>query len=130
MYSNYNSGLEKNQMFTPPIIGLTSSIVNDKLNSISLNNNNSSELFIINETADAIQTKNNIPLEASQFVITGTNEEIDADEDNAVNKRYLSTKINSLEDKYFLKSNIINKDQTPSIDTVYSSIHQIQQKCY
>ena len=38
-----------------------------------------------------------------------------------MNKRYLSTKINSLDDKYFLKSNIINKDQDPSIDTVYSS---------
>lgn len=120
MYTNYNSELEKNQMFTPPIIGLTSSIVNDKLNSISLNDN-SSELFTINETDTAIQTKDNIPLEASQFVITGANEEIDADENNAVNKRYLSTKINSLEDKYFLKSNIINKDQDPSIDTVYSS---------
>ena len=122
MYTNYNSELEKNQMFTPPIIGLTSSIVNDKLNNISLNDNNSSELFIINETADAIQTKDNIPLEASQFVITGANEEIDANENNAVNKRYLSTKINSLEDKYFLKSNIINKDQTPSNETVYSSL--------
>ena len=121
MYTNYNSELEKNQMFTPPIIGLTSSIVNDKLNSISLNDN-SSELFTVNETADAIQTKDNIPLEASQFVITGTNEEIDADENNAVNKRYLLTKINSLEDKYFLKSNIINKDQDPSNETVYSSL--------
>ena len=122
MYSTYNGVLEKNQMFTPPTIGLTSSIVNDKLNSISLNDNNSSELFTINETDTAIQTKNNIPLEASQFVITGTNEEIDADENNAVNKRYLSTKINSLEDKYFLKSNIINKDQDPSNETVYSSL--------
>ena len=121
MYTNYNSELEKNQMFTPPIIGLTSSIVNDKLNNISLNDNNSSELFTVNESSTAIQTKDNIPLEASQFIITGTNEEIDANEDNAVNKRYLLTKINSLEDKYFLKSNIINKDQAPSIETVYSS---------
>lgn len=121
MYSTYNSVLEKNQMFTPPTIGLTSSIVNDKLNSISLNDN-SSELFTVNETADAIQTKDNIPLEASQFIITGSNEEIDKNENNAVNKRYLSTKINSLEDKYFLKSNIINKDQDPSNETVYSSL--------
>ena len=39
MYTNYNGNLEKNQMLTPPIIGLTSSIVNDKLNNISLEDN-------------------------------------------------------------------------------------------
>ena len=111
----------RNQFWTPSNISITQSIIDDKLNNITLNDNNSSELFTVNASGTAIQTKNNIPLEASQFIITGSNEEIDANENNAVNKRYLSTKINSLDDKYFLKSNIINKDQTPSIDTVYSS---------
>lgn len=111
----------RNQFWTPSNISITQSIIDDKLNNITLNDNNSSELFTVNDSGTTIQTKNNVPLEASQFVITGSNEEIDANENNAVNKRYLSTKINSLEDKYFLKSNIINKDQTPSIDTVYSS---------
>ena len=111
----------RNQFWTPSNISITQSIIDDKLNNITLNDNNSSELFTVNGSGTAIQTKNNIPLEASQFVITGSNEEIDANENNAVNKRYLSTKIDSLDDKYFLKSNIINKDQDPSIDTVYSS---------
>ena len=111
----------RNQFWTPSNISITQSIIDDKLNNITLNDNNSSELFTVNGSGTAIQTKNNIPLAASQFIITGSNEEIDANENNAVNKRYLSTKINSLDDKYFLKSNIINKDQDPSIDTVYSS---------
>ena len=34
MYTNYNSNIEKNQMVTPPTIGLTTSIVNDKLNDL------------------------------------------------------------------------------------------------
>ena len=34
MYSNYNGNIEKNQMVTPPTIGLTTSIVNDKLNDL------------------------------------------------------------------------------------------------
>ena len=70
----------RNQYWTPSNISTTQSIINDKLNSIILNDNNSSELFSVNESSTAIQTVNNIPLEASQFIITGANEEIDANE--------------------------------------------------
>ena len=75
MYTNYNGNLEKNQMLTPPIIGLTSSIVNDKLNNITLEDNSSSELFTTNDDKTAIQTKDGIPLEATQFNISSTNED-------------------------------------------------------
>ena len=92
MYTSYNSNLEKNQMLTPPTIGLTSSIVNNKLSNITLEDNNSSELFSVTSDNSAIQTKDNVPLQASQFIITGTNAEIDEDENNAVNKRYLKEK--------------------------------------
>lgn len=75
MYSTYHNVLEKNQMMTPPTIGLTSSIVNDKLSNITLEDN-SSGLFAMNEDNSAIQTKDGVPLEASQFKITSSNTEI------------------------------------------------------
>lgn len=87
MYSAYNSSLEKNQMMTPPTIGLTSSIVNDKLSNITLEDN-SNGLFSMNEDNTAIQTKDGVPLEASQFKITSSNTEINSDDTNAVNKSY------------------------------------------
>lgn len=87
MYSAYNSSLEKNQMLTPPTIGLTSSIVNDKLSNITLEDN-SNGLFSMNEDNTAIQTKDGVPLEASQVKITSSNTEIKNDDTNAVNKSY------------------------------------------
>lgn len=87
MYTSYINHLEKNQMMTPPTIGLTSSIVNDKLGNITLEDN-SSGLFAMNEDNSAIQTKDGVPLEASQFKITSTNTEINNDDTNAVNKSY------------------------------------------
>ena len=87
MYSTYHNVLEKNQMMTPPTIGLTSSIVNDKLSNITLEDN-SSGLFAMNEDKSAIQTKDGVPLEASQFKITSSNTEINGDDKNAVNKSY------------------------------------------
>ena len=44
MYTNYNGNIEKNQMLTPPTIGLTTSIVNDKLNNLNLNESGSDSL--------------------------------------------------------------------------------------
>ena len=61
MYSTYHNVLEKNQMMTPPTIGLTSSIVNDKLSNITLEDN-SSGLFAMNEDKSAIQTKDGVPV--------------------------------------------------------------------
>ena len=87
MYSTYHNVLEKNQMMTPPTIGLTSSIVNDKLSNITLEDNTSG-LFAMNEDKSAIQTKDGVPLEASQFKITSSNTEINGDDTNAVNKSY------------------------------------------
>ena len=89
MYTNYNSNLEKNQMMTPPIIGLTSSIVNDKLNNISLEDN-STGLFKIEDSK--IKPLVEMPIETNNFIISGTDEEIDSNENNAVNKRYLINK--------------------------------------
>ena len=89
MYSIYNSSLEKNQMMTPAI-GLTSSIVNDKLGNITLEDN-SSGLFTMNEDRSAIQTIGGIPIEASLFKITSSDTNINNDNQNAVNKSYCDT---------------------------------------
>lgn len=109
MYTSYINHLEKNQMMTPPTIGLTSSIVNDKLSNITLEDN-SSGLFTMNEDKSAIKTKDGVPLEASQFKITPTNE---GNNDKFALKIYYSpaTKTNHLE-VYQEKSSIItfNKD--------------------
>ena len=100
MYTSYNSSLEKNQMITPPLIGLTSSIVNDKLSNISLEDNSTGLFKIDNSTIKPIVE---MPIETNNFIISGTNDEIDSNENNAVNKRYLSNKIGNLDDKYMKK---------------------------
>ena len=100
MYTNYNSNLEKNQMITPPLIGLTSSIVNDKLSNISLEDNSTGLFKIDNSTIKPIVE---MPIETNNFIISGTDDEIDSNENNAVNKRYLSNKIGNLDDKYMKK---------------------------
>ena len=114
MYSTYHNVLEKNQMMTPPTIGLTSSIVNDKLSNITLEDN-SSGLFTMNEDKSAIQTKDGVPLEASQFKITSSNTEINNDDTNAVNKSYC--------DSNYVKNGItsltLNEISTTSITLTY-----------
>ena len=116
MYSTYHNVLEKNQMMTPPTIGLTSSIVNDKLSNITLEDN-SSGLFTMNEDKSAIQTKDGVPLEASQFKITSSNTEINNDDKNAVNKSYC--------DSNYVKNGItsltLNEISTTSITLTYSN---------
>ena len=116
MYSTYHNVLEKNQMMTPPTIGLTSSIVNDKLSNITLEDN-SSGLFAMNEDKSAIQTKDGVPLEASQFKITSSNTEINNDDTNAVNKSYC--------DSNYVKNGItsltLNEISTTSITLTYSN---------
>lgn len=116
MYSTYHNVLEKNQMMTPPTIGLTSSIVNDKLSNITLEDN-SSGLFAMNEDKSAIQTKDGVPLEASQFKITSSNTEINGDDTNAVNKSYC--------DSNYVKNGItsltLNEISTTSITLTYSN---------
>ena len=106
MYTNYNSNLEKNQMMTPPIIGLTSSIVNDKLNNISLEDN-STGLFKIEDSK--IKPLVEIPIETNNFIISGTDDEIDSNENNAVNKRYLINKITPLDNKFMTQAQCDNR---------------------
>ena len=98
----------RNQFWTPSNISVTQSLIDDKLNNINLTNNASDELFTVDPAGTAIQTRENVPLEASQFIITGTNEEIDQNDRNAVNKNYLVSKLQPIEDKFFLKENVIN----------------------
>ena len=66
--------LGKNKFWTPSNIAITHSIVDNSIANINLTDSNSSELFTTNEDKTAIQTKDEIPLEASQFKITPTNE--------------------------------------------------------
>ena len=106
MYTNYNSNLEKNQMMTPPIIGLTSSIVNDKLNNIKLEDN-STGLFKIEDSK--IKPLVEMPIETNNFIITGTDDEIDSNENNAVNKRYLVNKCVGKDDQTVTFNNINTK---------------------
>ena len=106
MYTNYNSNLEKNQMMTPPIIGLTSSIVNDKLNNIKLEDN-STGLFKIEDSK--IKPLVEMPIETNNFIISGTDEDIDSNENNAVNKRYLLNKCVGKDDQTVTFYNINTK---------------------
>ena len=106
MYNNFNGNLEKNQMMTPPIIGLTSSIVNDKLSNISLEDN-STGLFKIEDSK--LKPIVEMPIETNNFIITGTNEEIDENENNAVNKRYLINKIDNLDNKFMTQTQCDNR---------------------
>ena len=106
MYTNYNSNLEKNQMLTPPTIGLTSSIVNDKLNNIKLEDN-STGLFKIEDSK--IKPLVEMPIETNNFIISGTDEDIDSNENNAVNKRYLLNKCVGKDDQTVTFYNINTK---------------------
>lgn len=121
MYNNFNGNLEKNQMMTPPIIGLTSSIVNDKLSNISLDDN-SSGLFKIEDSK--LKPIIEMPIETNNFIITGTNDEIDANENNAVNKRYLINKIDNLDNKYVTQDYIVTNyyDKT-NVDNQINNIN-------
>lgn len=117
MYNNFNGNLEKNQMMTPPIIGLTSSIVNDKLSNISLEDN-STGLFKIEDSK--LKPIVEMPIETNNFIITGTNDEIDENENNAVNKRYLINKIDTLDNKFMTQSQCDNRYYKKDyIDTNY-----------
>ena len=121
MYNNFNGNLEKNQMMTPPIIGLTSSIVNDKLSNISLDDN-SSGLFKIEDSK--LKPIIEMPIETNNFIITGTNDEIDANENNAVNKRYLIDKINNLDNKYVTQDYIVtNYYNKTNVDNKITAIN-------
>ena len=106
MYTSYNSNLEKNQMLTPPTIGLTSSIVNDKLNNIKLEDN-STGLFKIEDSK--IKPLVEMPIETNNFIISGTDEDIDSNENNAVNKRYLVNKCVGKDDQTVTFNNINTK---------------------
>ena len=133
MYSTYHNVLEKNQMMTPPTIGLTSSIVNDKLSNITLEDN-SSGLFAMNEDKSAIQTKDGVPLEASQFKITSSNTEINGDDTNAVNKSYCDSNyvkngITSLtlnQIKITASNTEINSDDTNVVNKSYCDSNYIK----
>ena len=96
--------LGKNKFWTPSNIAITQSIVDNSIAKISLTDSNSTELFSVTSDSTAIQTKDNVPLQASQFIITGTNAEIDEDENNAVNKRYLVDKITPLDSKFMTQA--------------------------
>ena len=96
--------LGKNKFWTPSNIAITQSIVDSSIAKISLTDSNSTELFSVTSDSTAIQTKDNVPLQASQFIITGTNAEIDEDENNAVNKRYLVDKITPLDSKFMTQA--------------------------
>ena len=52
MYTNYNGNIEKNQMVTPPTIGLTTSIVNDKLNNLNGSGSDSLVTYTISQEKD------------------------------------------------------------------------------
>ena len=100
MQSNNREFAGKNEFWTPSSIGLTQSMIDSSINNILLNDN-SSDLFKIED--NKLKTVDDLPIESKNFIISGTNDEIDSNENNAVNKRYLSNKIGNLDDKYMKK---------------------------
>ncbi|MBR6907125.1 hypothetical protein IKN40_01095 [bacterium] len=97
MYTGYSNGIGKNQMITSPTIAMTQAIVDNAINNLDLT---ATELFKYDEEHNAVETVDGMPLEASLFKITGTDEDIDADATNAVNKRYLQGKVAELDLKF------------------------------
>ena len=100
MQSNNREFAGKNEFWTPSSIGLTQSMIDSSINNILLNDN-SSDLFKIED--NKLKTVDDLPIESKNFIISGSNDEIDSNENNAVNKRYLSNKIGNLDDKYMKK---------------------------
>lgn len=100
MYSSSsNIAYGKNNMWSSSNIGMTEALIR---NTVGITNE--AELFTVNADNTAIETANNIPIQATNFIITGTDEQIDASETNAVNKRYLKNKIDNLDNKFMTKA--------------------------
>ena len=74
----------KNQYWTPPNIGITQSLIGSALSNVTLNNNGD-DLFDVVDIDDGqvIAPNENLPIQASNFKITATDEEIVADSQNA-----------------------------------------------
>lgn len=106
MQSNNREFAGRNEFWTPSSIGLTQSMIDSSINNIQLNNN-SSDLFKIEDSK--LKTVNDLPIESKNFIITGTNEEIDSNENNAVNKRYLINKITPLDNKFMTQAQCDNR---------------------
>ena len=111
MYTNYNMEMQKNQMLTPPIIGLISSIVNDKLNNITLDDSNSAELFSVeNEKISPV-----LPIiveEPEEDDEVSNKKYVD---DNFLNKNITELSLNNLNIKD-------NNDNTYTIDIYNTSV--------
>ena len=106
MQSNNREFAGRNEFWTPSSIGLTQSMIDSSINNIQLNNN-SSDLFKIEDSK--LKTVNDLPIESKNFIITGNNDEIDLNENNAVNKRYLINKINNLNNKFMTQTQCDNR---------------------
>ena len=109
--------LGKNKFWTPSNIAITQSIVDNSIANINLTDSNSSELFTTNDDKTAIQTKDGIPLEASQFRITSTNAEIGKNNSNAVNKSYCDSNYIKNSATELTLNNLIIK--SPAYDNKY-----------
>ena len=81
------------------------------MNRITLNDNGSN-LFNINSEDEVIETVNETPIRASNFMITATDAEIDSNNTNAVNKRYIVNKISSLDNKFITENQCDAKYET------------------
>lgn len=106
MQSNNREFAGRNEFWTPSSIGLTQSMIDSSINNIQLNNN-SSDLFKIEDSK--LKTVNDLPIESKNFIITGNNDEIDLNENNAVNKRYLINKITPLDNKFMTQAQCDNR---------------------
>lgn len=106
MQSNNREFAGRNEFWTPSSIGLTQSMIDSSINNIQLNNN-SSDLFKIEDSK--LKIIDDLAIESKNFIISGTNDEIDSNENNAVNKRYLSNKIGNLDNKYMTQAQCDNR---------------------
>lgn len=98
MYTGYSNGVKRNDFITPPTYALTQSLINDALNDLNLEDNGNN-LFQLVDTPDgqAIAPISDVPMQASNFKITSTDEQITADNTNACSVGVVRDFINDID---------------------------------
>ena len=95
----------RNTFWTPTNISTTKALISDAMKNISVEGNSDSLFEVNNNVIEPIES---LPIKTTNFIITATDEEIDENETNAVNKRYLKSKVDDLDLKFLTMNNSTN----------------------
>lgn len=95
----------RNTFWTPTNISTTKALISDAMKNISVEGNSDSLFQVVDNEIVPIES---LPIKTTNFIITATDEEIDENETNAVNKRYLKNKVDDLDLKFLTMNNSTN----------------------